>query len=83
MCMQCVAQGAPMVGVAVTMLNRRNIKTWVATTWQKAHGQAPPAANDEPGPEAAPGLPSVGAADGAPEATTTPPLVLDRVPTGV
>jgi hypothetical protein len=26
MCMQCVAQGAPFVGVAVTMLNRRNIK---------------------------------------------------------
>lgn len=30
-CMQCVAQGAPFVGVAVTMLNRRNIKNWAAS----------------------------------------------------
>ena len=29
MCMQCVAQSAPFVGVAVTMLNRRNLKTFV------------------------------------------------------
>jgi hypothetical protein len=29
MCMQCVAQSAPFLGVAVTMLNRRNIKTFV------------------------------------------------------
>jgi hypothetical protein len=26
--MQCVAQGAPLVGVAVTVLNRRNLKAW-------------------------------------------------------
>jgi hypothetical protein len=26
--MQCVAQSAPLVGVAVTVLNRRNLKAW-------------------------------------------------------
>jgi hypothetical protein len=35
--MQCVAQGAPFVGVAVTMLNRRNIKTFVADHLQRTH----------------------------------------------
>ncbi len=37
MCMQCVAQGAPFVGVAVTMLNRRNIKNWATHTWHGAN----------------------------------------------
>jgi hypothetical protein len=37
MCMQCVAQGAPFVGVAVTMLNRRNIKTLVADRLHRTH----------------------------------------------
>jgi hypothetical protein len=46
--MQCVAQGAPFVGVAVTMLNRRNLKTWAADTWQKAHRTAPVPAPDRP-----------------------------------
>jgi hypothetical protein len=39
--MQCVAQGAPFVGVAVTMLNRRNIKTLVADRMQRTHRTAP------------------------------------------
>jgi hypothetical protein len=30
--MQCVAQSAPFVGVAVTMLNRRNLKNFVVGT---------------------------------------------------
>lgn len=41
-----------MVGVAVTMLNRRNIKTWVSATWQRAHRAAPQPPADEPAPEA-------------------------------
>jgi hypothetical protein len=49
MCMQCVAQGAPFVGVAVTMLNRRNITNWAADTWQRAHRNDPGSVVDEPG----------------------------------
>jgi hypothetical protein len=62
MCMQCVAQGAPFVGVAVTMLNRRNIKNWATDTWERAHRNAPVPARDEPDttpdvyPGPAPGL---------------------------
>jgi hypothetical protein len=59
MCMQCVAQGAPFVGVAVTMLNRRNIKTLIADRVQRTHrtAQAPAPAvpatipDDGPGPD--------------------------------
>jgi hypothetical protein len=71
MCMQCVAQSAPFVGVAVTMLNRRNIKNWAADTWHGAHRSAPVSKVDEPGgtsdvhPAAAPGLAP------APATTTT------------
>jgi hypothetical protein len=46
--MQCVAQGAPFVGVAVTMLNRRNIKSWATDTWERAHHSAAVPAVDEP-----------------------------------
>jgi hypothetical protein len=42
MCMQCVAQSAPFVGVAVTMLNRRNIKTFVAGTMSRKPRTAEP-----------------------------------------
>jgi hypothetical protein len=48
MCMQCVAQGAPFVGVAVTMLNRRNIKNRAADTWRRAHRNVAVPALDEP-----------------------------------
>jgi hypothetical protein len=46
--MQCVAQGAPFVGVAVTLLNRRNIKNWATDTWERAHRSAAVPAVDEP-----------------------------------
>jgi hypothetical protein len=57
--MQCVAQGAPFVGVAVTMLNRRNIKTLVADRLQRTHRMAPAPApavtgnfpDDDPDPD--------------------------------
>lgn len=34
--MQCVAQSAPFVGAAVTMLNRRNIKHFVGNALNRA-----------------------------------------------
>lgn len=50
MCMQCVAQSAPFVGAAVTMLNRRNIKHFVGNALNRAPGPVPespsPAADD-------------------------------------
>jgi hypothetical protein len=50
MCMQCVAQSAPFVGVAVTMLNRRNIRHFVGNALNRAPGPVPqspcPAAQD-------------------------------------
>jgi hypothetical protein len=49
MCMQCVAQSAPFVGVAVTMLNRRNIKHFMADTLRRT-----PAPADEDAPVASP-----------------------------
>jgi hypothetical protein len=36
MCMQCVAQSAPAVGVALAMLNRRNLRTWVSRATRPA-----------------------------------------------
>ena len=33
--MQCDAQGAPLVGISLTVLNRRNIKAWA-----ESHGLA-------------------------------------------
>lgn len=60
MCVQCVAQGAPFVGVAVTMLNRRNVKRWAVDSWQRVHRSAPLAApEDDEG-----GTPDVGAPPG-------------------
>jgi hypothetical protein len=44
--MQCVAQSAPFVGVAVTMMNRRNLKHFVADTMgRKPRTGAPQAAD--------------------------------------
>ncbi|HET6954551.1 MAG TPA: hypothetical protein VFI47_29575 [Acidimicrobiales bacterium] len=56
MCMQCVAQGAPFVGAAVTVLNRRNLRNWATGTWQRVHGTAR----------------LLGPADGRPAAGTVP-----------
>jgi hypothetical protein len=69
MCMQCVAQGAPFVGVAVTMLNRRNLKTWAADTWQRAHRMAPVPAPD--GPESTPDVQTAPAFAPAPATVRT------------
>jgi hypothetical protein len=41
MCMQCVAQATPFVGVALTMLNRRTITSFAMTTWRRATGGVP------------------------------------------
>jgi hypothetical protein len=40
--MQCVAQSAPFVGVAVAMLNRRNLKNFVADTMRRKPRTAAP-----------------------------------------
>jgi hypothetical protein len=40
--MQCVAQSAPFVGVAVTMMNRRNLKNFVADTMRRKPRTAAP-----------------------------------------
>ena len=37
--MQCVAQGAPLVGVSLTVLNRRNIKAWAESHGLAGRGQ--------------------------------------------
>jgi hypothetical protein len=79
MCMQCVAQGAPFVGLAVTMLNRRNIKNWVADNWHGAHRYGPGPARDEPGSTA--GVHAGAAAGLAPAAVTTRTSTAE-VPTG-
>lgn len=44
--MQCVAQSAPLVGVGLTMLNRRNLKRWALDSWQRVHLGRPPATDE-------------------------------------
>jgi hypothetical protein len=41
-CMQCVAQSAPFVGVAFTVMNRRNLKNFVADTMRRKPRTAAP-----------------------------------------
>jgi hypothetical protein len=75
MCMQCVAQGAPFVGVAVTMLNRRNIKTMVADRLQRTprvtEAQAPAVPANIPDGGSGPNLDSL-AADATIQTTAEP-----------
>lgn len=55
--MQCVAQSAPLVGVGLTMLNRRNLKRWALDWRQRVHFVPSPAPAEAtrggPGPRAA------------------------------
>jgi hypothetical protein len=62
MCVQCVAQGAPFIGAAVTILNRRNLKRWAVRL--VAAG---------PSPRSAPGRDGVEGVDGVDGATDLVP----------
>jgi hypothetical protein len=64
MCMQCVAQSSPYVGIAMAMLNRRSIRGWATTARQKI-ARTPPAGFVESAAGAAT-LESVPAPDTAP-----------------
>lgn len=47
MCMQCVSQATPFVGVALSMLNRRTLTSFATTTWRRATGSVPADEHDE------------------------------------
>ena len=70
--MQCVAQSAPFVGVAVTVLNRRNLKNFVADTMRrKPRTEVPqrPDVEDAPASEVPIELPATTSSDLAREPT--------------
>jgi hypothetical protein len=78
MCMQCVAQSAPFVGVAVTMLNRRNLKHFVTDTLRRT-----PAHADEDAPMApAAGMEAATVPAGEPP-SGPPQDAAERIPVGV
>ena len=47
-CMQCVAQGAPAVGIALAVLNRRNLKVWGGQIQDRWAGSADIESSDAP-----------------------------------